>query len=1090
MDHPGAILPRSPNFQFLSEIDPNLLLPALQAERYISEDPAGAIAKLRLFAERAAKTAAAHLGIYVEEREEFLETLRSLSYRHAYDQRLADLFHTLRKDGNQAVHSGQGGPEDALRDLRFAHRIAEWLYRVVRDPAFTAPAFVTPPSPGAGITQVAAELEEARERILALEISAAQAREEAEGFEAELARIKAAAPAEDSPEGRGKAAVALAAALSMDFDEADTREIIDAQLRAAGWDADTKAVRHSLGSRPEKSKDKAIAEWPCGGGRADYVLFHGLEAIAVVEAKRASRNVPSVLDQAASYARSLSEGHQVPFAFATNGRPWLAQLAEASGVWFRDLRRAANLARPLEGWYSPEGLAGLLKIDVPEAEKRLDDFGFELDFPLRYYQKEAILAAEAAIRTGSRRVLLAMATGTGKTKTCIALLYRLLSTGMFRRALFLVDRNALGEQAGNAFKETKIRGLRSFAEDFGIKEIGQGRPEPETRVTIATIQSMVKRLLYAEGGESPGVDEYDLVVVDECHRGYLLDRELSADELEFRSYEDYVSKYRRVLEHFDAVRIGLTATPAPQTTDIFGDPVHYYSYRQAVIDGYLIDHKPPIRIETRLSQGGISWRAGEEVPVYRPEKGQIELFRTPDELAFDVAEFNKSVVTREFNRVVCEYLAKQIEPEGERKTLIYCATDLHADIVVEELKKAFTAAYGEVPDTAVKKITGASTEPLTLIRRYKNERFPSVAVTVDLLTTGIDVPEICNLVFIRRVNSRILYEQMLGRATRLCERIGKDYFEVYDAVDLYESMKAYSDMKPVVTNPNIGFEQLIQEITGYDGLSPAALEAARRTALDQLRAKLGRKIARMDEGAKGAFVAKTGMAPEDFAAAVAAANPVEAARLLGRVPGLGAWLDRSGTGTRMPLPISGHLDELVATHRKYFIADTAQDYLEQFKAFIQTHENEIAALRAVTTKPSSLTRKDLRSLLVTLDEAGFAESSLREAWHDATNADVAASVIGYIRRQALGDPLIPWDQRVGEALARLKASRSFTPPQVQWLDRIAKQMKAELVVDRAVLDSGVFHDQGGFDRINKVFGGSLEHTLEEFSSLMWQPQAR
>jgi type I restriction enzyme, R subunit len=1126
----------SPNFQFLVDIDEGLLAPAIQAERFLCEDPSVAIAKLRLFAERAAKVVAAHLGIYVDEREEFVETLRTLSYHRVFDERLSDLFHTLRKDGNQAVHTGYGSVGDALRDLRFAQRIAEWVYRVIRDPAFRAPAFVSPPAPAGvraigALTMATKELEAARARIAELEHEAAQARgesvaertkryrvneekeglwveltearnlvaetaeskkKEADRYEAELTRIKTAAPVADSPAAREKAASALSAALSMEFDEADTRELIDAQLREAGWVANTNSIRYSLGSRPEKGVSKAIAEWPCAEGRrADYALFRGLEVIAVVEAKRASKNVPAVLDQAEVYAKSLSEteGRSAAFAFATNGRPWLAQLKEASGIWFRDIRMATNLARPLEGWYSPEGLSALLKMDMIEAEKKLDDFGFELDFPLRYYQKDAILAAEKAMREGKRAILLAMATGTGKTKTCIALLYRLLASGLFRRALFLVDRNTLGEQAGNAFKETKIRGLRSFADDFGIKELGEGRPDIETRVTISTVQAMVKKLLYSEAGEAPGVDEYDLVVVDECHRGYLLDRELSDDELEFRSYEEYVSKYRRVLEHFDAVRIGLTATPAPQTTDIFGDPVHYYSYRQAVIDGFLIDHRPPISIETRLAKEGIAWKAGDEVPVYRPDRGQIELFRTPDELAFDVTEFNKKVVTREFNRVVCEYLATQIDPQGDAKTLVYCATDIHADIVVEELKKAFAAAYGEVPDEAVKKITGAATEPMTLFRKYKNEKLPNVAVTVDLLTTGIDVPEICNLVFLRRVNSRILYEQMLGRATRLCEDIGKDYFNVYDAVGLYDSMKDFSDMKPVVMKPNISFEQLLREIADSSKLEPAAAVIARRTALDQFKAKFRRKIARMSEEARAAFEAKTGQSPEEFAERIVSGSIDEAATLLGKVEGLGSWLDRTGTGITRPLPISEHPDELLSVHHKYFIADTAEDYLEQFKAYIESHENEIAALRAVTTKPASLTRKDLKALLITLDEAGFAESTLREAWRDATNADVAASVIGYIRRQALGDPLVPWERRVDEALARLRATRFFTPPQLTWLERIAKQLKAELVVDRSVLDSGVFRDAGGFDRINKVFGGSLERTIEELSELMWRSPA-
>ncbi len=1097
-------MPHSANFGFLLDVDASLYAPAAQAERYLAEDPAVAIAKLRLFAERAAKAAAARLGFFVEEREEFVETLRTLAWRRSMDERMADMFHTLRKDGNKAVHSGEGGAADALRDLRFAHRIAEWVYRVALDPKFEAPPFAEPEAPRETAAKAAMELEAARKRIAALEAEMA-AKGEAERFASELARLREAAPAIDTAESRDAAAKALDASIKMEYDEAETRELIDAQLREAGWDADTKAMRHSLGARPEKGRNKAIAEWPCEGKFADYVLFKGLEAIAIVEAKRASRNVPSVLDQAESYARLVSEGgwtvaggdperagrwdgHRVPFVFATNGRPWLKQLAEASGVWFRDVRMKTSAARPLEGWYSPEGLSALLKIDVPEAERKLDDFGFELDFPLRYYQKDAILAVEKAIREGQRSVLLAMATGTGKTKNCIALLYRLLASGRFRRALFLVDRNALGEQAGDAFKETKIRGLRSFADDFGVKPAKEGAPDPETRVTISSVQAMARRIL-SGGGDAPGVDEYDLVVVDECHRGYLLDRELSDDELEFRSFEDYVSTYRRVLEHFDAVRVGLTATPAPHTIDIFGKPVYYYSYRQAVIDGYLVDHRPPVLIETKLSRDGIAWKAGESVSVYRGDRGQIELFETPDDLAFDVSEFNKRVVTREFNRVVCEYLAGAIDPEGERKTLVFCATDLHADMVVEELKKAFAAKYGEVPDEAVRKITGAATEPLTLIRRYKNERYPSVAVTVDLMTTGIDVPEICNLVFLRRVNSRILYEQMIGRATRLCEQIGKDYFEIYDAVDLYATMRDFTDMKPVVANPNIGFERLIREMIETDGKTPAELEAARRVSLDQLKAKLRRKIARMRDETAEVFETKTGMAPGEFADALAGMGHAEAAAFLGGMPDFGAWLDRLGTGTPGDLPISEHPDIVVGVRHKYFIADDAKDYLERFKAYLDSHENQLAALRAVTTKPSSLTRKDLKGLRLALDEAGFAESTLREAYREATNADVAASIIGYIRQQALGDPLVPWENRVNDALAKLKATKPFTSQQLQWLERIAKQMKVELVVDRAALDSGQFKADGGFNRINRVFDGTLERTLGDFADLIWKPGA-
>src|SRR4029077_9048900 len=164
---------------------------------------------------------------------------------------------------------------------------------------------------------------------------------------------------------------------------------------------------------------------------------------------------------------------------------------------------------------------------------------------------------------------------------------------------------------------------------------------------------LVKRVLYAaEPADVPPVDQYDLMVVDECHRGYLLDREMSDAELSFRNQEDYISKYRRVLEYFDAVKIGLTATPALHTVSIFGKPIYKYSYREAVIDGYLIDHEPPVQITTALAQAGIKFKAGEQIELIDTRTGKIDLAHTPDEITFEVDEFNKAVVTVPFNKVI------------------------------------------------------------------------------------------------------------------------------------------------------------------------------------------------------------------------------------------------------------------------------------------------------------------------------------------------------------------------------------------------------------------------------------------------------
>ena len=144
--------------------------------------------------------------------------------------------------------------------------------------------------------------------------------------------------------------------------------------------------------------------------------------------------------------------------------------------------------------------------------------------------------------------------------------------------------------------------------------------EPETKLHFATVQAMVKRLADSDSGEGEHlpIDQYDCIVIDECHRGYTLDREMSDGELQFRDQADYLCKYRRVLDHFDAVKIGLTATPALHTMEIFGEPVFEYSYREAVVDGWLVDHEPPIRIETELSTKGIRWAAGERGADARP----------------------------------------------------------------------------------------------------------------------------------------------------------------------------------------------------------------------------------------------------------------------------------------------------------------------------------------------------------------------------------------------------------------------------------------------------------------------------------------
>ena len=503
------------------------------------------------------------------------------------------------------------------------------------------------------------------------------------------------------------------------------------------------------------------------------------------------------------------------------------------------------------------------------------------------------------------------------------------------------------------------------------------------------------------------------MVVDECHRGYLLDREMSDAELSFRGQEDYISKYRRVLEYFDAVKVGLTATPALHTTDIFGDPIFTYSYRQAVIDGHLIDHEPPVRIETALARSGIIFQKGAQLDLLNTTTGEIGLAHAPDEIHFEVDQFNKQVITPEFNRVVAEELANHIDPDapGAGKTLIFAATDAHADIVVSAVKKAFAAKYGEIDDAAVKKITGSVDNVRTLIRSFRNDATPKIAVTVDLLTTGVDVPSITNLVFLRRVNSRILYEQMIGRATRLCPEIGKEVFRIFDAIDLYPHLENLTDMKPVVVNPSINFEQLIKELIAADQ------DAHRETIRDQLAVKLRRRLKKLPVEARTRYEEAAGEAPEATLKRLLEAKPAELSKWFASRPAIAPILDwRSEGDTPRFVPISPHSDEVVAVTRGYGKATKPEDFLEGFVAYVRDNVNTIAALKLVVQRPRDLTRADLKEVRAALDLKGYSEANLRRAWADAKNADVAASIIGFVRQAALGDPLIPYGDRVKAAM--------------------------------------------------------------------------
>ena len=559
---------------------------------------------------------------------------------------------------------------------------------------------------------------------------------------------------------------------------------------------------------------------------------------------------------------------------------------------------------------------------------------------------------------------------------------------------------------------------------------------------------------------------------------------MSDAELSFRNQDDYVSKYRRVLEHFDAVKIGLTATPALHTVQIFGEPVFTYAYREAVVDGFLIDHEPPVQITTALSQSGIQFRAGEALDAIYSPTGHLQRIYAPDDLNFEVEEFNKKVITVPFNEAVAKELARHIDPNLPGKTLIFAVNDKHAEIVVAQVKQAMADYYGEIEDAAVRKITGSVDKVGERIRSYRNDAMPKIAVTVDLLTTGIDVPKITNLVFLRRVNSRILYEQMLGRATRPCPEIGKETFRIFDAVDLYAKLQKLTEMKPVVVNPSITLEQL------FDEFAQVSEEDHRAAIRDQIVVKLRRRLRRLSEQVKENYEANSGESPEATLERFRTAPLSELTDWMSDRPGIGRILDENPAGGQGTwLPISEHPDEVIAVTRGYGQGQRPDDFLHSFTAYIRDNVNKLAALTVVLQRPRELTRAQLRELRLELDKMGYSETNLRQAWQDAKNEDIAASIVGFIRQAALGDPLMPYDERVKAAMKRILAKRDWTDPQRKWLQRIGEQVAREFIVDRAALDQEPFQKDGGFNRLNRIFEGQLEAILGDINEELWRKTA-
>jgi len=343
---------------------------------------------------------------------------------------------------------------------------------------------------------------------------------------------------------------------------------------------------------------------------------------------------------------------------------------------------------------------------------------------------------------------------------------------------------------------------------------------------------------------------------------------------------------------------------------------------------------------------------------------------------------------------------------------------------------------------------------------------------------------------------------MLGRATRLCKEIGKAVFRIYDAVGLYDALSPVSEMKPLVKQVHRTTRELLTELVDPRALTAPGHDDGRSHADEVLREvveRLRRVVRRVPKATTSEELTSTIVALEATLGAPLAELPqvlhtagtAAAIALVTAKPELVTLLERLAAVTtpHKTAVIAPHDDKVLSVEHDYGNGNTRpEDYLQAFTRFIEQHRNQLDALRVVCTRPRDLTRAQLAELQAKLIVAGYSPTSLKRAWKDWKNQDIAATIIGFIRQRALGSPLVPYADRVDRAVAKVLATGDWTTPQKKWLGRIAEQLKVETVVDQDAFRQGAFATAGGWKGIDDLLGGRLTQVMADLGDEIWNDE--
>lgn len=904
--------------------------------------------------------------------------------------------------------------------------------------------------------------------------------------------------------------------------EEKSRLTIDKKLIESGWVIqDVKSLNLSA------SLGLAVREFPTSTGPVDYALFIEGVPVGVIEAKKTDEgeNITAVEGQSSRYANStfkwIKSIYRIRFAYEATDK--LTRFTDYNDVKYR--------SRTVFSFHRPETLNALLK----QADTIRNNMKHFPEFDPTGFRKCQITAIEnldKSFADNRPKALVQMATGAGKTFTAITAAYRLLKYGKMNRILFLVDTKGLGEQAEREFLAYRpTDDNRSFSQIYGVHRLKSSYIPDGVQICISTIQRMYSILKgdeLDESAEETSFNEFvtadskapkevvynekyppeffDCIIVDECHRSIY-------------------NVWNQVLEYFDSFIIGLTATPDKRTFAFFNENVvSEYPREQAIIDGvnvgediFLIETnigkntthimKQMIEVRSRLSREK-RWKQLDEDVDYTPSQLDRDIVN-PSQIRTVIRTFKENVFTSLFPR------RKEVP-----KTLIFAKTDSHADDIIQIVREEF----GEGNEFC-KKITYSAENPESVLSSFRNDYYPRIAVTVDMIATGTDVKPIECLIFMRDVRSKNYFEQMKGRGTRTLSKDdlqkvtpsatdNKDHFVIVDAVGVTKSKK--SDTRTLERKPSVSMRELMMNVALGDKsedtltslanriirlnsqMTPSEKKEFAETVGDSAGQVAEKLLNAFDEDAilnKAQEQFATGEPTDEQIAEAKKALVVEAVAPF-QNPDVRDYIENVRRSHEQIID-NVNLDEVLFVGFDSQQEENADRVISSFREFIDENRDEIIALRIIYNqnyKDRPMAIEGLKALYEKLKAKGITIERLWDCYAIKKPENVKrgtmaqlADLISIIRfEMGYTENLAPFADRVNYnfmqwTLRRNAGAVHFTDEQMEWLRLVKDHIAVSLSIEPTDLDLNPFDRKGGLGRFYEVFGESYEAILMEMN---------